>query len=93
MNSSQHFLLSFVASIFVATLGAAGVLMIQDWLAEWSIPAYIVALVVFILLHFAVRWYFSNFVRVACPRGCGVKGLPIRGRADRFRCESCGQDF
>jgi hypothetical protein len=93
MTSSQHFILSFASSIFVAALGATGVLMAQDWLSELGIPAYIVALALFIVLHFAVRWFFSNFVRVSCPYGCGKYGLPIRGRSDRFRCHSCGQDF
>ena len=93
MNSSQHFLLSFIVSIFVAVAGAVGVILIQDWLIERGFPPYIMALVVFIILHFAVRGFFANFVHVKCPYGCGKKGLPIKGRSDRFRCESCGQDF
>ncbi|MBL9143274.1 MAG: hypothetical protein JNM99_06275 [Verrucomicrobiaceae bacterium] len=93
MNSSQHFLLSFATSIFVALAGSVGVILAQDWLIERDLPPYILALVAFIILHFTVRWYFSNFVRVKCPYGCGQKALPIRGRSDRFRCESCGQDF
>lgn len=93
MNPSQHFLFSFAASIFIATLMAVGVYLGQDYLNRVNIPAYIVMLVVFILGHLGVRWLFSNYVPVRCPRGCGTKGYALPGRADRFRCHSCGQDF
>lgn len=93
MNPSQHFLISFASSILVATLAAGGVYLAQDHLNKYSIPPYIVMLVVFIVFHLLVRWIFSNFVPVRCPRGCGKKAHPIPGRADRFRCHSCGQDF
>lgn len=93
MNPSQHFLFSFASSIFVATLLAVGVYLGQDYLNQVKVPAYIVMLAVFIIGHLTVRWLFSSFVAVKCPRGCGKKAYAIPGRADRFRCHSCGQDF
>ena len=93
MNPSQHFLFSFASSILVATLMAVGVYMAQDYLNQINVPAYIVMLGAFIVGHFATRWLFGNFVPVKCPRGCGAKGYALPGRADRFRCHSCGQDF
>lgn len=93
MSPSQHFLIGFASSILVATLLAMGVYLAQDYLAQVKVPAYIVMLAVFILGHLVVRWIFSSFVPVKCPRGCGNKGYALQGRADRFRCESCGQDF
>ena len=93
MNPSQHFLFSFALSIIIATLLAMGVYLAQDYLNRVKIPAYVVMLGVFIVGHFGVRWIFCNFVPVKCPRGCGNKGYALPGRADRFRCYTCGQDF
>ena len=93
MNPGQHFLFSFASSILVATLLAMGVYLAQDYLTRAHIPAYIVMLAVFIVGHLTVRWFFSTFVAVKCPRGCGKKGYALSGRSDRFRCHSCGQDF
>ncbi len=93
MNPSQHFLLSFAASIFVATLMALGVFMAQDYLNQYKLPSPIIMLVVFILGQLGMRWLFRHFVPVKCPRGCGHTGYAFPGRSDRFLCHSCGQDF
>lgn len=93
MNSNRHFLLSFLSSIVLAIMGAGAVLLMRDWLGRHGLPYYIIALGVFVGVQLAVRWFFSNYVRVQCPFGCGAKALPLPGRPDRFRCEACGQTF
>jgi hypothetical protein len=93
MTPSQHFLLSFAVSLFVATLMALGVYMAQDYLNQLKVPAPVVMLVAFIIGHLGMRWVFSHFVPVKCPYGCGSHAYAIPGRTDRFRCHSCGQDF
>jgi predicted tellurium resistance membrane protein TerC len=92
MTSSQHFLLSFAASIFGATILVVAVFLAQDWLNEHDIPSYLLGLVVFIGGHFVIRWCFQNFVPIACPHCSQKRCFPMQGRSDRFRCEVCGAD-
>lgn len=93
MTGSQHFITSFITSILVGTLGAVAVFMWQDSFAAVNVSPFLAAPVVFALGHMFSRWVFKHWVSVTCPYGCGNKAYPLPGRHDRFRCESCGQDF
>jgi hypothetical protein len=93
MPASAHFLLGFASSIFLAALAASAVLWKSDWLNEHGFSPTIVMLAVFILVQQVSRMVFKAVVKVSCPYGCGNTAYPIRGRADRFRCEKCGMDF
>ena len=92
MTASQHFLLSFASSILGATILVVAVFLGQDWLNEHGFPSYLIALGAFIGGHLFIRWFFQNFVPIACPHCSQKRCYPISGRSDRFRCEVCGAD-
>ena len=93
MQPSQHFFLSFASSLLGAALLALVSYLNQNWLESKQVPSAIVTMAAFIGGYFLCRWLFGSFVPVRCPRGCGAKAHPMPGRADRFRCEHCGETF
>lgn len=93
MKPGQHFFLSFAASLLAAAGLALTSYLNQEWMEAHQVPSALVTLTVFIGGHFLIRWLFTQFVPVLCPKGCGAKAHPIAGRSDRFRCEQCGDTF
>lgn len=92
MTSSQHYFLAFSASILGATLLVVGTLVMQDWLRQYGIDAFMMSFPLFIGAYLAIRWYFHTFLPARCPHCTQIRCYPIPGKADRYRCEVCGKD-
>jgi hypothetical protein len=93
MQPNQHFFLSFASSLFGAALLALVSYLNQNWMESKEVPSAVVTMSTFIGGYYLCRWVFSTFIPVKCPRGCGAKAHPMPGRADRFRCDCCGDTF
>ena len=93
MSTSQHFLLSYAASIFMGVVTATVALMGRDWLEGRGLPVPVVVIGSFILAYLIMRSLFRNLIAVKCPCCNASRAYPFKARGDRFRCENCGADF
>jgi hypothetical protein len=91
MSSGQHFLIGFLLAVAVAVLLAFGVYVFQDHLTGLSVAPSIIMLGAFIGGYLGARSLWGALMSIKCPY-CGNKSYTIKGRPDRFRCYSCGQD-
>lgn len=93
MTPAKHFLLGFLGSVLAGAGAVAGVFSSHRWLERHGIQPMITALIAFLLVTWAWRWFFRNFVGLPCPKCHRKAGYEMPGTHARFRCHECGTEF
>ncbi len=91
LNSSQHFILSFLGPPIFAAVVCYLASLLQFWLKMQQGVLIAALLVVFILAYMFARWAVRAWFAVRCPF-CGGRSYEIEGRGNRFMCLVCGKD-